>query len=64
MKKRLDYGKLMKKWMQFYDLTAELSQKMFESIWTRLQSSKIKAEKKGAEIDGACMERTDRKSKK
>ena len=37
MSKRLNYGKLMKKWMQFYSMTAELSQKMFAAIWARLQ---------------------------
>ena len=47
MDKRLNYRKLLKKWMQFYSLPAEISKKMFMAIWTRLQAPIGKSGKKG-----------------
>ena len=49
MKKRLNYRALLKNWMQFYSLTAEAAEKMFSSIWTRVQASIKKPEEKDDE---------------
>lgn len=47
MKKRLNYRKLLINWMEFYSLTAEAAEKMFSSIWTRVQESIGKNGEKG-----------------
>ena len=55
--KRRNYQQLLKNWMQFYELTAERSKKMFASIWLHLQNSKTKG---GEENDGLYLEQSDR----
>ena len=49
MNKRMNYRKLLKNWMQFYSLPAEASKKMFAAIWARIQASRGKTGKEGAE---------------
>ena len=56
MKKRLNYHELLKSWMQFYDMTAEKSRKLFASVWLRTQDAKTKTEE-GAKHNGVHMER-------
>ena len=48
MKRRLNYRTLLKNWMQFYSLTTETANKMFASIWIRVQDSIGKNDEKGA----------------
>lgn len=64
MKKALDYHRLFKNWMEFYDLTAERSKKMFASIWAHLQITKPKVDEKGEKNHGGYLERPDRESQK
>ena len=46
---RLDYGKLIKGWMQYYSLPEDAAEKMFGSIWSHLQESKkLKPDEKAA----------------
>ena len=56
MSNRLNYRKLLTNWMQYYDLPAEEADKLFASIWTRLQASKEKTDDIGADQDAETME--------
>lgn len=53
MKKRLNYRKLLKDWMQHYDMTDELSKSLFIIIWTKMQISRAKTKQKGEEANGS-----------
>ncbi len=61
MNKKLDYRKLIQNWMQFYEMTAERTKKMFVSILVRMQETREKKIEKGGEIHGTQVERMDRK---
>lgn len=63
MIKNLDYRKLIRNWMQFYEMTAERSKKMFVSILVRMQDAREKRTEKGGEKHGTWVERLDRKGK-
>lgn len=56
MDKRLNYRKLLKDWMQYYNLPAGISKRMFAAIWTRLQVLMGNLDEKGAETDETYME--------
>lgn len=56
MDKRLNYRKLLAQWMQFYTLPAELSKKMFASIWMRLQALIENPGEEGADKHESHME--------
>ncbi len=60
MKKRLNYRKLLRSWMQFYEMSAEMSKKVLASILARLQNQKIN--ENGGNANEVHMERADRKS--
>ena len=64
MNDRLDYRELLKNWMQYYSIPAEISKKMFASIWARVQDAKRRTDEIGERTDGTYLERADRKSKK
>ena len=61
MNGRLNYRELMQKWMQYYELSAERSKRMWTSILSHLHTSKLKSTEKGEEINEIHVERIDRK---
>lgn len=62
MRKKLDYRSLLKNWMQFYNMTTDISRQMFTSIWMHVQ--KEKTIEKMEKSNGLYLERSDRKSEK
>ena len=56
MKKKLNYRKLIKNWMQSYNLSVELSNEMFSCICRRMRIAKTDELKKESSKDGTGME--------
>ena len=61
MNKAPDYRQLIRSWMQFYQITAERSKKMFVSILVRVQESREKKNERGGDKNGTHVERLNRK---
>lgn len=61
MNHKLNYRELIKNWMQFYGITAELSKQIFEAIWLYLQEETVNKKEKRNEQQ---LERSDRKGEK
>ena len=61
MNHKLNYRELIKNWMHFYGITAELSKQIFEAIWLYLQEETVNKKEKRNEQQ---LERSDRKGEK
>ena len=63
MKNRLNYGKLIKGWMQFYHLPDDVAKRLLDSILARIRKLKQNDKNKG-ETDGNKLECTGGEDKK
>ena len=61
MKNRLNYSELMANWMQLYEMSAEMSKKVWTSILTHLRNQKSKTTEKEESTNEEHLERADRK---
>lgn len=60
MKKRLNYSDLLQNWMLSYTLSTDVSNQIFDSIWSRIQNAATKTNEKGVKEYGTKLEGLDR----